>query len=246
MGRSLATLSFFVLFFFSSQVEVAHTPNLDSSAVAVLDVQNNPVLPPVLEQTNSLRGASFFSPERRKYLSDILQMPLNLPAFASISWSHKIKTFVAMPIIQENCLATAVYFEARSESKLGQLAVATVVLNRLQASNSSSSICGVVYKGASHFNGCQFSFACDGKPDLVTDARAWLTAVEIADLALKGEWKSMGGPMQVLAVTATNYHADYVNPRWSKSLSRLTKIGRHIFYSQNSAGGTMAGRTNYI
>jgi spore germination cell wall hydrolase CwlJ-like protein len=134
-------------------------------------------------------------------------------------------------IIQENCLATAVYFEARSESELGQLAVATVILNRVQASNSSSSICGVVYKGASHLNACQFSFACDGKLDLVDDARAWKTARAVTALALTNDREMKIGPMHILA-SATNYHADYVDPVWSKSLTRVTKIGHHIFYSQ--------------
>ena len=150
----------------------------------------------------------------------------------SPSWTHKIKTFLDTRIIQENCLATAVYFEARSESQLGQLAVATVILNRVKASNSPSSICGVVYRGASRLNACQFSFACDGKADLVDDARAWKTAHAVTALALADDSKIKDGPMQILA-TATNYHADYVDPYWSKSLNRLTKIGRHIFYSQS-------------
>jgi spore germination cell wall hydrolase CwlJ-like protein len=173
----------------------------------VLAAANNPVLPPVAEHTNSVVASTI------------------------VSWTHKIKTFLDTRIIQENCLATAVYFEARSESQLGQLAVATVILNRVKASNSSSSICGVVYKGASHLNACQFSFACDGKLDLVDDVRAWKTAHAVTALALADDRKIKGGPMQILA-TATNYHADYVDPVWSKSLNRLTKIGRHIFYSR--------------
>ena len=157
--------------------------------------------------------------------------PVLPPVSASptLSWTHKIKTFLDARIIQENCLATAVYFEARSESQLGQLAVAMVILNRVKASNSSSSICGVVYKGARHLNACQFSFACDGKPDIVDDARAWKAAHAVTALALADDGKDK--PLQILA-TATNYHADYVDPYWSKSLNRLTKIGRHIFYSQ--------------
>ena len=74
-----------------------------------------------------------------------------------------------MPSAQHNCLTTAIYFESRSESALGQLALALVVLNRAQTSRSS--VCGVVYKGANRINACQFSFACDGKPDVVDDKR---------------------------------------------------------------------------
>ena len=184
----------------------------NGSAAGVLAAANNPVLPPVIEQAN-----------RTHYSAGV--------GSTIASWTHKIKSFLDTRIIQENCLATAVYFEARSESQLGQLAVATVILNRVNASRSYSSICGVVYRGASHLNACQFSFACDGKPDLVDDGRAWKTAVEITALALANDKKAKNGRMQVVA-TATHYHADYVDPYWSKSLNRLTKIGHHIFYSQ--------------
>jgi spore germination cell wall hydrolase CwlJ-like protein len=41
----------------------------------------------------------------------------------------------------------------------------------------------------------------------------------------------MAGDAYVRVVsTATHYHADYVNPRWSGHMKRLIKIGRHIFY----------------
>ena len=171
------------------------------------------ILPPVAEQTNC-------------------STTLNHAVSSIASWTHEVIDFVSLRIIEEGCLATAVYFEARSESQLGQLAVATVILNRVKASNSSSSICGVVYKGSSHFNACQFSFACDGKPDIPEDARAWKTALAVTALALADDKKMTEGKMQTVA-TATHYHADYVEPYWSKSLHRLTKIGRHIFYSQS-------------
>jgi Cell Wall Hydrolase len=203
----------------------------NASAEAVVEAQNNPVLPPVAEQTNRNQyrvGVTSFS--RLDNLGNIHGTPLNLAASAITSWRDNIKTFFDTRI-QESCLTTAIYFEARSESQLGQLAVATVILNRVKASSISSSICRVVYKGASHLNACQFSFACDGKPDLVDDARAWKTARAVSALALTDDRKVKDGPMRILA-SATNYHADYVDPYWSKSLNRLTKIGRHIFYSQ--------------
>ena len=194
------------------------------------EVRNNQVLQPVAEQTvRSQYGAGVSASGTLGNLGDIQGTPLNLAASPSVSLTHKIKTFLDTRI-QENCLTTAVYFEARSESMVGQLAVATVVLNRVKASNSHSSICSVVYKGASHLNACQFSFACDGKPNLVDDTRAWKTAYDVTVLALANDRKK-NKPLQILA-TATNYHADYVDPVWSKSLNRLTQIGRHIFYSQ--------------
>lgn len=45
---------------------------------------------------------------------------------------------------QVRCLAYAVYFEAQGESRLGQLAVAQVVLNRLRHPAYPKSICAVI------------------------------------------------------------------------------------------------------
>jgi spore germination cell wall hydrolase CwlJ-like protein len=231
MNRTILALLFTVAL--TGAAQACGWNNFNASAEAVAGAQNNPVLPPVAEQTNrSQHGAGVSASSTLDNLGDIDGTPLNLAASTIMSWTHKIKTFLDTRFIQENCLATAVYFEARSESQLGQLAVATVILNRVQASKSSSSICGVVYKGASHLNSCQFSFACDGKLDLVDDTRAWKTARTVTALALADNTEMKDGRMQILA-TATNYHTDYVDPYWSKSLTRLTKIGHHIFYSQS-------------
>ena len=239
VGKSFATLSCCVLMYFSIQVEFAHTPTIDLATIKAM--QHNAVLPAVIPHTNPRQVGS--SPSERENVRDVLAMALNLPATKFISWSHKVTTFLSMPLIQQNCLTTAIYFEARSESLLGQLAVATVILNGVKSSNSS--ICGVVYKGASHFNACQFSFACDGKPDAVDESEAWREAVKISNLAVANDSKTYSAVLEVLA-SATYYHADYVEPRWSRSLNRLAKIGRHIFYSQGSTVGTIANRKNYI
>ncbi len=125
---------------------------------------------------------------------------------------------------EKACLATALYFEARSESEKGQMAVAKVILNRVKDPRFPNTICGVVYQGAEKRNSCQFSFACDGKTDIATQPKAWRRARRIAAKALQGK---LG--MQALA-GVTYYHADYVNPRWASAMHRIAKIGRHIFY----------------
>ncbi len=70
------------------------------------------------------------------------------------------------------CLATAIYFEARGEPEEGQLAVAQVVLNRVKNPAYPNTICGVVYQNKTKRNRCQFSFACDGRSDRITDMTA--------------------------------------------------------------------------
>jgi spore germination cell wall hydrolase CwlJ-like protein len=128
-------------------------------------------------------------------------------------------------LAEENCLARAVYFEARSETAMGQLAVAKVILNRVKDPNYPNTICGVVYQGSGRRNSCQFSFACDGMPDDVRQPGAWAQSKQIAQRAIAGT-----DNLKVMS-TATNYHADYVRPRWSHNMKKLVKIGRHIFYS---------------
>ncbi len=145
-----------------------------------------------------------------------------------ISKSEKKKQLAQRRIrlAEENCLARAVYFEARSESEMGQLAVAKVILNRTKDPAYPKTICGVVYQGSQRRNSCQFSFACDGMPDDVKSPAAWARSKRIAQKAISGE-VNMGKAMS----QATNYHADYVKPRWARSMRKLVKIGTHIFYT---------------
>jgi hypothetical protein len=130
-------------------------------------------------------------------------------------------------LAEENCLARAIYFEARSESELGQLAVAKVIMNRTRDPNYPKTICGVVYQGSDRRNSCQFSFACDGLPDEIKNREAWNRSKRVAH-------KAMAGDQSIKAIAAaTNYHADYVQPKWARSMKRLIKIGRHVFYSDS-------------
>ena len=103
--------------------------------------------------------------------------------------------------------------------------MAKVILNRVRDKDYPSTICGVVYQGSGSRNSCQFSFACDGLPDDVRNPKSWANSKRLAQKALAGDAK-------VAAIgSATNYHADYVRPKWAKNMRRLIKIGRHIFYS---------------
>ena len=128
-------------------------------------------------------------------------------------------------VAEQMCLARAIYFEARSESEIGRLAVAQVILNRVKSPFYPDTICDVVYQNAGKHDACQFSFACDGESDNPRNGRAWRLSKSLASRAMAGD-----GEVQAIA-TATNYHADYVQPKWSGAMTRLVQIGRHIFYS---------------
>ncbi len=120
---------------------------------------------------------------------------------------------------EQECLANAVYFEARSEPLEGQLAVAEVVMNRAASGRYPTDLCRVITQKA------QFSFIRRGKfPRADRESAAWKKAVAIASIA-----------RQKLAPTLPNsvlwYHATYVSPSWGKRLTKQTQIGLHIFYS---------------
>lgn len=122
------------------------------------------------------------------------------------------------------CMATAIYFEARGESYRGQVAVGQVVMNRVAHKLYPSTICGVVFQNQSKRNACQFSFACDGIPEKVNDQKSWKQAQQIANDVMSGkEYLTEVG-------YATHYHATYVRPHWAPRMTKLTKIGLHVFY----------------
>lgn len=114
------------------------------------------------------------------------------------------------------CLATAIFYEARSESLEGQLAVARVVINRSKSSRFAGSLCGVVRQPG------QFGFVRRGViPEPDTSRPAWKTSVAVAHVALENAWASE-------AEGALYFHARRVSPGWSRQ--RIAMIDNHIFY----------------
>ena len=132
-----------------------------------------------------------------------------------------------------DCLTTAIYYEAASESDDGQKAVAQVVLNRVRHPSYPNSVCGVVYQGSERITGCQFSFTCDGSLARKPSISAWLRARRIAASALAGEVYAPVG-------MATHYHTYQVLPTWASSLVKSAVIGAHIFYRMNGGWGSPA------
>jgi len=125
-----------------------------------------------------------------------------------------------------DCLAQAVYFEARGESPRGQQAVATVVMNRVKNPNFPKTVCAVVYQGSTHHNGCQFSFACDGQAERVVEHTAWDRARAIAARTLSGfVLRDVG--------SATHFHTTGVDPEWGGKMLRVAQVGLHVFYRFN-------------
>ena len=163
----------------------------------------------------STQPAQAFHPELREALK-----------VQSVATAKAVSAKSAVTAKDETCLANAIYFEARGESEIGQEAVAQVILNRAASGHFPSSLCGVVYQNQHRHNACQFSFACDGKPDTKREKSAWTRAKAIARAMVTGE-------KQVARLeTATHYHAKYVKPRWAGKMQKLSTIGAHIFYRE--------------
>jgi spore germination cell wall hydrolase CwlJ-like protein len=126
------------------------------------------------------------------------------------------------------CLAKAVYFEARGEPTDGQRMVAEVILNRVDSPYYPDTVCDVVYQNKHKRNACQFSFACDGIPDVIKEPKAYTKARAIALEALDCDDKCRA--FRRLLGRSTHYHADFVSPSWADKLYRTGKFGKHIFY----------------
>jgi spore germination cell wall hydrolase CwlJ-like protein len=131
----------------------------------------------------------------------------------------------------EQCLADAVYFEARGEVAKGQQAVAQVVMNRVFSGYYPHDVCGVVYQNANRHLACQFTFACEGKDlNKIDEPDMWEQAKQIAKDTLDGKiWLPEVGH-------ATHYHAYWVHPSWVHEMTRLYRLGVHTFYRPRNWG----------
>lgn len=121
------------------------------------------------------------------------------------------------------CLTEALYFEARGEDPLGQVAVAEVVLNRVDSPRFPDSVCAVLMQGAHRRNACQFSYNCDGRENSIRNRSIYNQLGRIANEMLAGAERELTGG-------ALFYHATSVKPGWTRKLVRTARIGSHVFY----------------
>jgi spore germination cell wall hydrolase CwlJ-like protein len=121
-----------------------------------------------------------------------------------------------------DCLAEAVYYEARGESAAGQAAVAQVVLNRARAPDYPKSVCGVVFQARAE-GGCQFSFVCDGAMTRPLEPTAWRQARIVAARALSGYVMAEVGH-------ALNFHVSRTSAAPRDAAGSVAHLGRHVFF----------------
>ena len=117
---------------------------------------------------------------------------------------------------QANCIAVAVYHEARGETLEGQLAVAKVIMNRAASGKYPSSWCGTVKQP------WQFSFVnprTGQYPAVNEQSASWHKALGVTRLAV-------ANAVETLPSDCLWYHADYVAPSWGRRLNRVSEDRR--------------------
>ncbi len=121
------------------------------------------------------------------------------------------------------CLAEALYFEARGESVRGQFAVAEVIMNRVDSPEFPDTVCGVIHQGTGKKYQCQFTYTCDGSPENISNQAVYGQVSKVARLMVDG------APRQ-LTDGATYYHSRGVTPSWARNFAHTASIGVHHFY----------------
>lgn len=122
-----------------------------------------------------------------------------------------------VPDRERECLAGAIYFEAKGESLPGQIAVGQVIANRAKSGRFPKTLCGVVFQRS------QFSFVRGGAlPPIPRASVHWKTAVAVAHIVANGMQDSV-------APKALFFHARHVSPNW-KRVSKVATVGNHVFY----------------
>src|SRR6476469_6510998 len=170
----------------------------------LLDPQGEPTLSQPSTDTTVQQDSDQVSQPAVKPTGDLASMVTQLRA--GDAGSHELE-----------CLATGIYFEAKSEPLAGQLAVGKVIANRAQSGGRfPGTYCGVLFQRG------QFSFVHGHSlPNVPHANKQWQTAVAIAKIVDQGLTESAVG-------NALFFHARYVAPSWH--LKRVASIGNHIFY----------------
>ena len=123
------------------------------------------------------------------------------------------------------CMAQALYHEARGEALQGIFAVGEVIMNRVESGSYPNSVCGVVHQGTGRKYACQFTWTCDGQSDAINNRSAYAKVGKVAQLLIDGLPRT-------LTQGATHYHTKAVNPSWAQRFPRMATIGSHIFYKE--------------
>lgn len=196
------------------------------SADVTLSASNNPTIE-LNERLGNLFGAErrVLAPFKSRTISRLVEVPKAKSGGAVFSEGRIAALPAAAGGTSWSCLAEALYFEARGENVKGLAAVAEVILNRVDDRRYPNSVCGVIKQGTGQRFRCQFTYTCDGRPETITETRAYERVGKIARIMIDGAPRA-------LTQGATHYHTKAVRPKWSRVFARTATIGFHHFYRQ--------------
>ena len=143
-----------------------------------------------------------------------------------LAWLLWLASVLPAHEADRTCLAAMVYLEARSESQLGQSAVAEVAMRRRDDGRWGDNVCDVVNARL------QFAISTTNKNYMLRSPEAWEKAWLVADHAMQ-MWELPIEQRQFVVPDASHFVAgEHASPTWSKG-HPVAVIGAHSFYSIN-------------
>ena len=128
---------------------------------------------------------------------------------------------------ERELFALNLYHEARSEGRDGMIAVAWVVLNRIESEAFPDSITAVINEPTRR--GCQWGWTCDGRSDTPTEQDKWAMAQEVTEVML-GDARP-ADPTEGAVVFHETFRA---TPGWlQRGATRTVTLNNHHFYKLN-------------
>ncbi len=175
---------------------------------------------------------------------------------ASLALSYEVETGTPQNLDEVYCMAQNVYFEARHESMVGKIAVAHVVMNRIEDKKWPNTVCEVVKEGPvreswktkkdptlakedrkyyPRRDRCQFSWYCDGKADML-----WVTYKDgtVIEQNMTAWRDSIHVALFVIndkwSMDPTDgatfyYNPNIANPAWAGKYRETAIFGNHRF-----------------
>ena len=154
------------------------------------------------------------------------QYPVNVTSSYEILSERERKLFIPLDMRVELCksspecsiMAEALVYESRSESEKGAVAVAHVILNRMNSHRWGDSVKDVVYQRH------QFSYT-EAEQQNTPSEKDWRRAYLLS-------WEVLEGLVASPVGNADHYHATYVKPNWAKEMEYVSTIDSHKFYKE--------------
>ncbi len=174
-----------------------------------LSVPQTPQMMPAIATTESA------DPQTNPSTESDVQQPGDTVAYGTLDAAVAAQPGPDAMNDELQCMAGAIYFEAKGEPLSGQLAVAEVILNRSKSGRFPKGVCSVVTQPG------QFSFVRGGHVPAITPNKQYRTAVAVARVALADAWDSP-------ASDAMYFHARRSAPGWHRV--QVAAIGNHLFY----------------